>query len=132
MRGTLEKITQHVGTIHGHGVSNELYTREKTVVLPPKHSPETLAQHAADELARRAMHDRLKVAKEIAIAALKKKAADDGDIDAGIRAAEIENDLEMAERALTKELPIDMTTDEKAEYDSGWKTYKERKLSLEK
>ena len=47
MRQTYEKITHHVGTVHGEDISNELMNRTRVVLPEPTHSAAIMANHQA-------------------------------------------------------------------------------------
>ena len=49
MRTMWEKIVHHVGTIHGHDVSNELLNKKIVSIPEPEYTQEVLDKHADKE-----------------------------------------------------------------------------------
>ena len=45
MRSSMEKITEHVGTMHGQDISNELQSEITVVIAEPVHAPAVLLRH---------------------------------------------------------------------------------------
>jgi hypothetical protein len=56
----------------------------------------------------------------------------DGDTNAPMKLAILENEIEEAAYKATIDIPIVLTGDEQNEYDNVWKTYQERQAHLEK
>jgi hypothetical protein len=131
MRNTWEKIVHHVGTIYGHEISNELHNR-KTVVIPePVYTQEVLDKHM-DRVSRHAtQQSRLAQAREVKRAALQ-VAVDDGDFDAPMQLAVLENEIEEATYAAGKGLAIKLDELEKTHHENEWRTFRERTSRLEK
>jgi hypothetical protein len=45
MRTTWEKFVHHVGTIHGHDISNELLNKKTVIIEKPTHTQDVLDKH---------------------------------------------------------------------------------------
>jgi hypothetical protein len=102
------------------------------VVIPePEYTQEVQDIHQ-DWLLRRATQElRLSRARETKRDALK-KVVEDGDVDAPMLLAILENEIEEALYATGKGLAVKMTESEKTHHDNEWRTYRERKSRLEK
>jgi hypothetical protein len=127
-RTTWEKIVHHVGTIHGHDISNELLNRTEIPIPKPQYSQATLDQHADAEKKRGARHSRVQSARKSLASQLQKGK----DSTKAIELATILNEIEEADENIAIPLPIKLEGNDKSEYDSEWRTYRERSSTLEK
>ena len=59
MRNTWTRIVHHVGTIHGHDISNKLLNRTKTVIVAPAYPAAAVALQATNENNRAVRHNRI-------------------------------------------------------------------------
>jgi hypothetical protein len=118
-RTTWEKIVHHVGTIHGHDISNELLNRKEIPIEKPDYPQDILDQHADTEAKRGARHSRVQTARRALVAQLEKAA----DPLRAIELANILNEIEEADEKIAIPLPIKLEGNEKAEYNSAWRTY---------
>jgi hypothetical protein len=131
MRITWEKIVNHVGTIYGHDISNELLNKKYVSIPEPEYTQETLVKHVIREARVRSQQQRLQTARRAHKSALKKAILAE-DVDATIKLAILENEIEEATYQETVELPIKMDELEKTHYDNEWRTFRERNSRLEK
>ena len=131
MRNTWEKITHHVGTIYGHDISNELQNKTKVTIPKPEHSQEILDRHQDRVTRLQGQNLRLALARDTMKQSLEDQVAD-GDTNAPMKLAILENEIKEAAYKATIDIPIVLTGDEQNEYDNVWKTYQERQAHLEK
>jgi hypothetical protein len=132
MRTTWEKIAQHVGTIHGHDICNELLNK-KTVVIPEvQYTEDVLIKHEDRKKRDAAARLHLRGARAAEHTALEKIVAAGEDPSAIMKLAECRNAIvEAAHQDLT-ELPVKLDEVEKTHYENESRTFRERKSRLEK
>jgi hypothetical protein len=63
MRTTWEKIVHHVGTIYGHGISNELQNKKTVLVIEPEDTLEVLKKHEERVMRNQNQQQRLQIAR---------------------------------------------------------------------
>jgi hypothetical protein len=131
MRTTWEKIVHHVGTIDGHDISNELLNKKTVLILEPEYTLEVLKKHEDSVLCNQTQQQQLQTARLSQQNALLLSVRS-GDLDAPMKLAILENEIEEATYQETIELPIKMDDIEKTHQDNEWRTYHKRKSRLEK
>ena len=131
MRNSWEKIVHHVGTIHGEDISNELLNRTHLEIPKPVYEQDILDKHAVDEARRVIQHDRVQRARNAKATILRQLAAE-GDLDAGLPLAELENIIEEADYEFSIPMPITLKGEAKANYDAEWRTYRDNASTLKK
>jgi hypothetical protein len=131
MRTTWEKIVHHVGTIYGHDISNELLNKKTVTISEPAYTQEILDKHAIRVQRVLNQHQRLQTARRAQDYALQ-LAILAGDVDAPMKLAILENEIEEASYQDTKDLPNKMDELEKTHYDNEWRTFREQNSRLEK
>jgi hypothetical protein len=62
MQTTWEKIVHHVGTIHGHDISNELLNKKTVIIDKPVHTQDVQDKHALRVIRHDASQARLQAA----------------------------------------------------------------------
>jgi hypothetical protein len=132
MRTTWEKIVHHVGTIYGHGISNELMNKKTVTISEPEYTQEILDKHAIRAQRVLNQQQRLQAARRAQENAFQ-LAVLAGDLDAPMRLAILENEIEEALYQDTEDLPIKMDELEKTHYENEWRTFRrERNSRLKK
>lgn len=129
MKTTWEKIVNHAGTLYGQEIGNELHNRTAITIPKPQYSQAILDKHREEEARRIVHHDRVMKAKNIKAKQLTKLATD-GDGDAAIALAELENEIDEAVYKISTPLPIILTGEAKADYDAEWRMYRETAMKL--
>jgi hypothetical protein len=131
MRTTWEKIVHHAGTIYGHDISNELLNKKTVVIQEPAYTPEVLEKHKERVLRNTNQQERLQLARYDQQVAFEAAVAD-GDAEASMKLAILENDIEEATFQGTVDLPIKLDELEKTHHENEWRTFRERNSRLEK
>ena len=92
-RTTWEKIVHHVGTIHGHDISNELLNRREIPIPKPEYAQGILDQHADAETKRGTRHIRVQLARR----SLASRLQTEDDPVKAVELANIVNEIEEAD-----------------------------------
>ena len=131
MRTTWEKIVHHVGTIYGSDISNELQNKKQVVVPKPSYTQAILDAHQEAVTRRNLQELRLASARALQRTALE-QLVQDGDLDAPMNLALLENQIEEATYQASIDLPIRLEGEDKTEHENKWRSYRERQSRLEK
>ena len=125
MQTTFEKIVQHVGTIYGHNISNELLNRSTVMITEPTYSETTLNKHQAATLQRDTQEVRMIAARSVEETALRELVAE-GKTNAHMLLAVLLTKVEEAAVTAATTLSIRLEGSEKAKYENEWRSYRER------
>ena len=130
LRTNWEKLYLHVGTAMGPDISTKLSTGKKLVLKAPEPDEESKLAHADSELRRKRKLQRSITAMEQTIAHLQTLTiADDAALPTKL--ADAQNELDDLQEEMLLDKPVEMHGEKKSRYDSEWKTYRERKKTLE-
>ena len=131
MRTTGEKIANHVGTIYGSDISNELLNKNPVVLAEPEYTQEVTGKHADREKRNTNQQLQLSVARNVQKTALEAGILRvDGDPSAPMKLAYLENEIEEANYQVGRSLPIELDATEKTMHDNKWRTHRERTSKL--
>jgi biopolymer transport protein ExbD len=113
-----EKITEYSGTEYGEDIANEL-RNEVEVTLPMPTHPDAAAQrHAARVAVITAARTNMEAARQAQLSALQAEQPPNP-----IAIATLENEITQAAFQAQQPIPVELTADEKVEYDSNWNDY---------
>ena len=112
MRTTWEKIVNHVGTIYGHDISNELHNKKTVTITKPRHTQEVLDKHAERVSRHESQELRLSNARQDQRRALEAEVDEGDDPAAPMSLALLLNEIEEAEYQATVKLPIKLNETE--------------------
>ena len=132
MKVTYEKIVQHIGTVYGQDISNELQNRKKIVLEPPEYTQDIKDKHIERVARIAAQHTRLALARNNKRIALEALVEEGEDADADMDLAILMNEIEEADYMMTAPVPYKLTEEEKQIDSNNWKTHRERVARLEK
>ena len=131
MRTSWEKLVEYVGTTYGPDISNELQNRQEVVIPQPFHSLAIMTRHAHRVTMIETARTNLAQARE-AQRTMLQQAVDDGELEAPMRLALLENEIAEAAFEAAEDVPIQLTDSEKSENSNKWRTYRERTTLLTK
>jgi hypothetical protein len=130
VKTSYKALTQHLGTMYGPDIANELENRRILTIPMPVHSQATLNDHIAATARRDAQHIKLTTARRRKHTALRTKAAQDN-TDAIMDLANLEIEMEEADRLATLPLKVQPEGNERTMHNNAWKTYQERDSKLQ-
>ena len=113
MRTSWEKLVQHVGTNHGQDISNELQNKQTVTIAEPTYSAAVMTRHAAREAMVRRGQRNIQAARRAQEILLQADVAD-GDQDAPMQLAILQNEIAQGEFEAGEEVPIQLSDSEKA------------------
>ena len=132
MRTTMEKIVQYVGANLGPDIANELENKTESVLAEPAHTAAVLARHANREALVRANRANLQAAREARCTAIQAViAGDPTNTEAPMELAILQNEIAEAAFQDAQDVEVDLTKDERSEYEGRWKSHNVRKAKLE-
>ena len=129
MKTSWEKLVQYVGTTYGQDICNELQNKLTVTIAEPTYSAAILARHTTREALVRAAQANIQRARRAQAVALQ-QAVDDGDLDAQMHLAVVENDIAQGDFDANEPVPVEMTDSEKTLSSNEWRTYRERAANL--
>ena len=129
MRTTWEKICQYVGTEMGEDIANELRNETTVMIDEPTHTEAIQNRHQQRQHIVTTARNNIQAARRTKLAALEAMDAADQD---PVVIATLQNDIENGEFELQQPVPIKLTADEKTQYENEWRTYRNKRDTLQK
>ena len=129
MRQSWEKLCQCVGTDMSEDIANELRNETRVVIEVPTHTDDVMARHQTRETVIEANRFNLQNARNATLQAMTELPEDEQDV---LAIAKLENEIALGDLELNEPVPIQLTADEKTQYDNAWRAYRQRKDRLEK
>ena len=129
MRQSWEKLCQYVGTDMSEDIANELRNETRVVIEVPTHTEDVMVRHQNRETVIEANRFNLQNARNARLQAMEALPEDEQDV---LAIAELENEIAIGDLELNEPVPVQLTADEKTQYDNAWRAYRHRKDRLEK
>ena len=132
MRTSWEKLVQYVGTNYGQDISNELQNKATVTIPEPTYSEEIRERHEVRELVVRNAQQNLQTAREQQLQMMQAALEEGNDPELPVRIALLQNQIAEAELEEDEDVPVVLSDAEKTQWNSEWRTYRERKERLVK
>ena len=123
MRTTWEKIVNHVRTIYGHNISNELQNKKRIKIPQPEQTHQVKYKHLKRVERLRYHHSRLIQAREVKLQFLEAAVKIQEDPEDPVKLAILVNEIDEATYQATVNPDIKIDDNEKTQYESEWRTH---------
>ena len=134
MATTWEQIVIHVGTNMGEDISNELRNRKETIIPKPEIPPDVVARYEAEVQRKARQLERTRAGNVTALVAIQAALVTEDDnvklADLAIKEAELENRIADIQHLIDNPPAIELTGQDRTEFEGRWKTYTSRVAKL--
>ena len=118
----------------GEDISNELRNRKETIIPKPEIPPDVVARHEAEIQRKTTQLERTKAGLVQALVAIQAALIDEDDniklADLAMKEAEMENQLSEVEHRISNPPAIELSRQDRTEFEDHWKTYTSRVAKL--
>jgi hypothetical protein len=134
MRTSWEKLVQYAGTTYGQDIANELENKTMLVIPPPTYTQAVIDRNNARQVVLEGNRNRMQVARRQRLALLERAAAaDPANAEIPLQIATLQNEIAQGKFEIANPTTsMELSSEEKAEFDSRWRTHRERTSQLDK